>query len=85
MDLVLEVDPQVPSYYGKPSIKVIYRYGPFYKTQILDELIFVFKIWSVPSESLIGRLNASTTDGRGNLPFALMRTLCLFWFYGDAC
>ena len=41
------------------------------------------KMWSVPSESLIGRLNARTTYGRGNLPFALTRTLGLFWFWRD--
>ena len=56
----------------------IMRYGPFSKFPILAELNFILKMWSVPSESLISRLNACTADRRGNLPFTPMRILGQF-------
>ena len=43
------------------------------------------KMWSAPSVSLIGILNAHTSERRGNLPFTLTCTLGLFWFKGDVC
>ena len=43
-------------------------------------LFSYLKIRSVPSESLIGRLNACTIGGGGNLPFAQTRILGLFWY-----
>ena len=39
-------------------------------------------MWSDQSESLNGRLNDHTTDIRGNLSFALTRTLDLFLVLG---
>ena len=42
------------------------RYGPFSKSHIWAELIYILKTWSFPVESLIARLNMRTTDGMGN-------------------
>ena len=56
------------------------RYGQFSKYHILAKLIYVLRNMVSTSEPLIVILNVCTTDRRGNLPFALTRTLGLFWF-----
>ena len=59
-------------YRNNPKMLKIYiyilRYGPFSESQMLAKLILYLKICSVPSESLITRLNTRTTFIRKGEP-----------------